>query len=104
MNGWTRLFVVISMCWLITLGVFVFSDFREMRSEYNSHLTLPRPPGKFVIDNKTYSKFFKWQPVNLLAEGKESYVRTFAPNYPNMFTYGIVPIFFLWGVMGIDGF
>ncbi len=100
MNGWLRIMIFLTCWWVLAAGSLLYLDYRDFSEEYDSNLSLPAPPKGFVLDNKGESLFYLWQPLDLLAEGKEAYTRKFAPNWFNIKIILVVPMLIIWLLFG----
>jgi len=77
-------------------GYFVYDAYQHYDKEYESNLALPKPPNGFVIDSKYKSIFYDWRTVDLLAEGKDSYVRNYEANRHKIVSFVAYPIIAIW--------
>jgi len=96
LTGWIRLVIILSILWLCVSGYFVYDAYQHHDKEYESNLALPKPPSGYVIISKYKSIFYDWQPVDLLAEGKISYVRSYKANYKNIISFVAYPVIAIW--------
>lgn len=96
MSGFTRLVSVFSVVWLIIAAGLICFERSEFVEEYERNLALPPPPKGYVLENNAHSLYFRWQPLDLMAEGRDAYVRVFKPDVFNILFLVMTPIIGMW--------